>query len=100
MAQAGGPVASPVTMQNGHDEIAHSCHRVRGGAGPNTAGILAQADVSYVMQLVLDRPMHATEAEQVRWSGALRWQAGDFVMHLRVPTHVSLRLMDESTDLC
>jgi hypothetical protein len=99
MAQAGGTIASAFTMQNRYDEIAHGCHSLRGGARPNATGILAERDVPHVVQLVLNRPVPATQAEQVRWSGPLRRQAGDPVMHLSVPVRVSLSLMDESTDL-
>jgi len=50
MAQAGGAVAHAVSMQNRHDEIAHSCHGLRGGTTPNATGVLAKRDVSHVMQ--------------------------------------------------
>jgi len=86
-------------MQNGYDEIAHGCHGLRGGTASNATGVLAKGDVAHVVQLILNRPVHSTQAEQVRWSGPLRRQAGDPVMHLGMPVRVSLSLMDESTDL-
>lgn len=100
MAQARGTIASPFAMQNRYDEIAHGRHNVRSGTASNATGILAKGDVSYVVQLIFNCPVDSTQAEQVRGSGPLRWQAGDLVMHLGVPARVPLSLMDESTDLC
>ncbi len=100
MAQARGTIAYPFAMQNRYDEIAHGCHDLRGDTASNATGILAKRDVSHVMQLIFNRPVHSTQAEQVRWSGPLRRQAGDLVMHLRVPARLPLSLMYESTDLC
>jgi len=100
MAQAGGTIAYPVAMQNRDNEIAHGCHCLWGRATPNATGVLSEGDVSHVVQLILNRPVHSTQAEQVRWPGPLRGQAGDLVMHLRVPARLPLRLMDEPTNLC
>jgi hypothetical protein len=69
MAQAGGAVTYAVAMQNRHDEIAQSCHGLWSRATSNATGVLAKRDVSHVVQLVLNGPMHSTEAEQVRRSG-------------------------------
>ncbi|MEA2959681.1 MAG: hypothetical protein QOJ58_5682 [Alphaproteobacteria bacterium] len=99
VAQARGTIAHPLTMQNCEDEITHGGHGVRGGAASNAAGVLTKGDVSHVMHLILNRPVPATQAEQVRGSGPLRRQAGDPVMHLSVPVCLSLSLMDESTNL-
>src|ERR1700730_9626950 len=100
MAQACGTIAYPFAMQNRHDEIAHGCHSLRGGTASNATGILAKGDVSHVVQLILNRPVHSTQAEQVRWSGPLRRQAGDLVMHLCMPARSPLSLVQEPTDLC
>ena len=99
LAQAGRAVAQPGTLQHRHDEIAHSGHRLRGGTTPNLAGILTERDVAHVVQLVLDRPMRAAQAEQVRWPGPLRGQAGDLVMHLGAPAPFPLALVHQSADL-
>src|ERR1700730_6441783 len=100
MAQARSAVADPFAMQNRHDEIAHGCHCLRSGTTPNATGILAERNVSHVVQLVLNRPVHSTQAEQVRWSGLLRRQAGDLVMHLGVPARLPLSLVHEPANLC
>ena len=100
MAQARGTIAYPVAMQNRYNEIAHGCHDLRSGTASNATGILAKRDVSHVVQLILNRPVHSTQTEQVRRSGPLRRQAGDLVMHLRVPARLPLSLVDEPTDLC
>jgi len=100
MAQARGTIAYPVAMQNRYNEIAHGCHGLWGRATPNATGVLSEGDVSYIVQLILNGPVHSTQAEQVPWSGPLRRQAGDLVVHLGVPTRLPLSLMDESTDLC
>jgi hypothetical protein len=100
VAQARSTIAHPFAMQNREGEIAHSCHSLRGSTTPHATGILAKRDVSHVVHLILDRPVRSTQAKQVRWSGPLRRQAGDLVVHLGVPTRLPLSLMDESTDLC
>jgi hypothetical protein len=65
VAQASGTIAYPFAMQNRYDEIAHGCHDVRGGTASNATGILAEGNVSHVVQLILNRPVHSTQAEQV-----------------------------------
>jgi hypothetical protein len=99
VTQARGTIAHSCAMQKCYDEIAHGCHSLRGGTASNATGVLAKGDVSHVVQLILNRPVRATQAEQVRGSGPLRRQAGDPEMHLGVPVRVPLSLMDESTDL-
>jgi hypothetical protein len=99
VTQARGTIAHSCAMQNRDDEIAHGCHGLRSAASPNTTGVLAKGDVSHVVQLILNRPVRATQPEEVRWPGSLRRQAGDPVVHLGVPVRVPLSLMDESTDL-
>src|SRR6266436_4663069 len=86
-------------MQNRDDAIAPGCHSLRGGTASNATGVLAKGDVSHVVHLILNRPVRATQAEQVCGTGPLRRQAGDLVLHLSVPTRLPLSLMDESTDL-
>jgi hypothetical protein len=72
LAQARGAIAHSCTMKNRDDEIAHGCHGLRGGTASNATGVLAKSDVSHVVQLILNRPVPATQAEQVRGSGPLR----------------------------
>jgi hypothetical protein len=99
VTQPRGTIAHSCAMQKCYDEIAHSCHGLRSGTASNATGVLTKGDVSHVVQLILNRPVRTTQAEQVRGSGPLRRQAGDPVMNLGVPVRVPLSLMDESTDL-
>src|SRR5579859_7628597 len=86
-------------MQNGYDEIAQSRHGLWGSASANATGVLAERDVSHVVQLILNCPVHSTKAEQVRGSGPPRRQARDLVVHLGLPMGVAACLMHEPKDL-
>jgi hypothetical protein len=89
----------PLALQHGHDQVAHGRHRLGSHAAPNAAGILAQRDIADMVQLVLDRPVASAQTEQLRGTGPLRWQAGDLVVHLRVPAPLPPTLVHEPTDL-
>src|SRR2546425_13078901 len=64
VTQAGGAVADAVAMQDTEYEIAYGCHGLRSDPAADTAGVLAKSDVPHVVQLVLDGPVHAAQAEQ------------------------------------
>src|SRR5919198_1024526 len=100
LAQAGGAVVLPVTLQDRHDEIVQGGHRLRSDTASNVTGVLAQRDVAHVVQPVLNGPMPAAQAEQVGWPSPLGRQAGDLVVHLGVPTPLPLALVHEPTDPC
>jgi hypothetical protein len=61
VAQAGGAVAQPSTLEDRHDEIAHGRHGLRSHPTPNATGILAEGDVSDVVsekeQLPVEQPV-------------------------------------------
>jgi len=99
MAKTGRAIGHAVAMQHGHHEVAHSRHRLWRPSSPNTTRVFAQGDVAHIVQLVLNRPMRSTQAEQVRGAGPLWGQAGDLVVHFGVPASPALRLMHQPTHL-
>jgi hypothetical protein len=100
VAHAGGAIADPIALQHRHDEVPHGRHGLRSYAAPNTTGVLTEGDIPHVVQLVLDGPVSAAQAEQVCRSGAFRRQAGDLVVHFSVPVPIPLALVDEPANLC